>query len=163
MASCSERASSLPSTFQGQTWFRHKHAVSTLRVTSSGSMYLKTPQGYRTRMDLSQPGRPTKTTDRSGQLAYQSMTSWSMPGLQCRDGGVLELSKDAGTTEARRIDARGNIPLTCPRSSRNQPCRDRRPAPRRSRKPASPVSQSKSTRLHSSAFSKNDFELNSST
>src|SRR5690348_11673075 len=44
-------------------------------------MYLKTPQGYRTRTDSSQPGTrtKTKTTDRTRQLAYQSITSWSMP------------------------------------------------------------------------------------
>src|SRR2546428_739505 len=64
MGSCSARASSLPSTFQGQTWFLHRHAVSILRATSSGSMYLKTPQGYRTHTDSSQPETRTKTTTR---------------------------------------------------------------------------------------------------
>jgi hypothetical protein len=59
---CSARASSPRSTFPGQTWFRHRHAVSILRATSSGSMYLKTPQGYRTHTDSSQPETRTKTT-----------------------------------------------------------------------------------------------------
>src|SRR6267154_6702817 len=61
MGSCSARASSLPSTFQGQTWFRHRHAISILGATSSGSMYLKTPQGYRTHTDSSQRGTRTKS------------------------------------------------------------------------------------------------------
>ena len=65
------RASSLPSTIQGQTWFRHKHAVSTLRVTSLGSMYLKTARGIaHSRIRRNQKGTKTKATDRTRQLAY---------------------------------------------------------------------------------------------
>src|SRR3954470_7011187 len=64
MGSCSERASSLPSTFQEKTWSQHRHVVSTLKAKSSGSMYLKTPWGNCTPTDSWQPetSRKTKTT-----------------------------------------------------------------------------------------------------
>src|SRR6267142_2626145 len=61
MGSCSERASSLPSTFQGKTWSPHRHVASTLRATSSGSMLLRTPWGNCTHMDSSQPETRTRT------------------------------------------------------------------------------------------------------
>src|SRR5258705_5252362 len=91
MGSCSARTSSLPSTFPGQTWFRHKHAVSTLGVTSSGSMYLKTPQGYRTRTDSSQPGvrKKTKTTDRTYATRVSVHNVRVDASTRCRDEGVL--------------------------------------------------------------------------
>src|SRR5713226_4733793 len=81
MGSCSERASSLPSTSQGKTWSRHRHAVSTLRATSSGSMYLKTSRGNCTHTDSSQPETRTKT--KTSRLTQTDDTA------RLRSGGIL--------------------------------------------------------------------------
>src|SRR6266566_2534108 len=87
MGSCSARASSLPSTFQGQTWFRHRHAVSILGATSSGSMYLKTPQGYRTHTDSSQRG--TRTKSKKSRLSVWSKISNALKRLGFRSRNFL--------------------------------------------------------------------------
>jgi len=63
MGSCSERATSLPSTFQGKTWSRHRHAASTLRATSWGSMFPRTPWGNCTHTGSWQPENKDKDED----------------------------------------------------------------------------------------------------
>src|SRR5213593_2321434 len=90
MGSCSERAPSLPSTFQEKTWSRHRRAASIPKATSSGFMYLKTPQGYPTRTDLSQPETRTKTktsrlTRIELELCCASSTISASPNLKRKE------------------------------------------------------------------------------
>src|SRR5713226_6111125 len=104
MASCSERASSPPSTFQGQTWSRHRHAVSTLRAISSASMCLKTPWGNCTHTDSSQPGTRTKTKTTTSRLTQTELEL--CPFIRAGDGlrkvsGLVRVVRRLGTARLR--------------------------------------------------------------
>src|SRR6202171_1937799 len=104
MGSCSERASSLPSTFQGKTWSPHRHVASTLRATSSGSMFLRTPWGNCTHMDSSQPETRTRTKTKTSRLTRTELELCPFIRVADRLGksqGLVRVARRLGTARLR--------------------------------------------------------------